>query len=271
MSIRETTVKLVPNKDEFDEWKRFIPLLYWLPKYDVSNALFEDVITGLTLGIMSIPQSMAYAQIAGVNPISGIYVTLFAPFVYAIFGTSSQLHVSSIAITCIMSADAVNKQLNDTHIFTIHNQQEYNYIFVSLTAMIAFQVGIIQFILGIINAGVIANLLSHSVIIGFMGSASLIIAMSQINSLLRIQLIDASFFEMLYDFIVYRFKDRHTPSMILSIFCISILLFIKIIKKKYNRNKYIRYIPSTLIIVIIGTLISYFIRDHYRFSIIGKL
>ena len=260
-------IKLLPTKEEDDKWKRYIPILYWLPKYNINNGLFEDIITGLTLGVMSIPQSMAYSSLAGLDPISGIYVTLFAPLIYAIFGTSSQLHVSSIAITSIMSAEAVRYELRDKNeIFNI------NEIYYSLTAMIAFQVGLIEFIFGILNFGVIANMLSHSVIIGFMCSASLIITMSQINDLLRIQLKGNSFFEMIWNLFKYQIYKIHIPSMILSIFCIIILLIIKIIKKKYKKkNKYIRYIPSALIIVIFGTIISYTTRNLYKFKIIGNL
>ena len=119
---------------------------------------------------------MAYATLAGVSPINGIYVTLFAPFIYAIFGTSSQLHVSSIAITSIMSADAIRQNLHKCDTYP-NDPKEYSITFLSLSAVIAFQVGIIQFLLGILNGGVIANLLSHSVIVGFMSAAALIIGM----------------------------------------------------------------------------------------------
>eukprot|EP01083_Nonionella_stella_P005672 16382_1 len=91
------------------------------------------------------------------------------------------------------------------------------------------------------------------------------------KSLLRIELQEESFFEMLWDLLMYQAPNTHIPSMLLSLFCIKILLVIKLLKRKYRLNRYIRYIPSALVIVVIGTGVSYYTRGAYHFSIIGVL
>ena len=98
MTTFEEEFRLIPKKRDPDDWKLHIPILYWLPKYQC-DLFWPDLIAGLTLGVMSVPQSMALAALAGVNEVQGLYVGMLGPMIYSIFGTSGQLQFSSIAIT----------------------------------------------------------------------------------------------------------------------------------------------------------------------------
>lgn len=76
----------------------FVPILYWLPRYNLKENLVNDVIAGVTCGIMAVPQGMAYASLAGVEPIYGLYSSFFAPFFYLFFGTSRHVAVGLLSI-----------------------------------------------------------------------------------------------------------------------------------------------------------------------------
>eukprot|EP01083_Nonionella_stella_P239504 838180_1 len=230
MATVDDPFQLIPNKNDIDDWKMHIPILYWLPKYK-SHLLIPDLVAAITVGVMSIPQSMALAALAGVNEVHGLYVAMLGPLIYSIFGTSAQLQVSAIAITSIMSAEAIRTQLHN-----VVDAEDYMMHFMSLSAMLAFQVGATQFCLGLLDAGLLANMLSHSVIVGFMAAASLIITMTQMKGLLNISLHEGTFFVMLVDLIA-NISQLDLPTLILSTICIAVLLLpsikifeIKIIK-----------------------------------------
>ena len=102
MATVESEFVLIPRKKDPDDWKQHIPMLYWLPRYKY-ELFWPDVIGGLTLGVMSVPQSMALAALAGVTEVHGLYVGMLGPMIYSIFGTSGQLQFSTIAITFSIS------------------------------------------------------------------------------------------------------------------------------------------------------------------------
>ena len=95
---QENAVQLIPSSSAMDDWKVHIPILFWLPKYKAS-LLLQDALAGLTVGIMSIPQGMALAALAGVNEVHGLYVAMLAPIVYCVLGTSG---IASVAL-CMFS------------------------------------------------------------------------------------------------------------------------------------------------------------------------
>ena len=103
-------VQLIPNCNDHDDWKVHIPILFWLPKYK-SSLFWQDFLAGITVGIMSIPQGMALAGLAGLNEVHGLYVAMLAPVVYCLLGTSGQLQVTVIAITLSPYLDCMHSKL----------------------------------------------------------------------------------------------------------------------------------------------------------------
>ena len=142
---------------------RFIPALEWGPKYDRS-LLSGDLNAGLTVGVMLIPQGLAYALIAGLPPIYGLYAALVPIIVYAFFGTSGQLAVGPVAMVSLLVATGVS-ELAPT------GSDDY----VTLALLLALMVGVIQLALGLLRFGFITNFLSHPVLSGFTSAAALII------------------------------------------------------------------------------------------------
>lgn len=156
--------------------KQFIPILGWLPSYKGAQ-LKGDLSAGLTVGVMLIPQGMAYAMIAGMPPIYGLYASTIPLILYALFGTSRQLAVGPVAMVSLLTAAGIG---------AIAEAGTETYI--ALAIALALFVGLIQFFLGAFRLGFLVNFLSHPVVSGFTSAAALIIGLSQLKHLLGIGL-----------------------------------------------------------------------------------
>ncbi|MBT8260933.1 MAG: solute carrier family 26 protein, partial [Bacteroidia bacterium] len=156
--------------------KPFIPILEWLPNYN-KKWLKGDLSAGLTVGVMLIPQGMAYASIAGLPAVYGLYASIIPILIYAIFGTSRQLAVGPVAMVSLLTATAIGA-------FQDLSLTEY----ISYAILLALLVGIIQFLLGLFRLGFLVNFLSHPVVSGFTSAAALIIGLSQLKHLLGVDI-----------------------------------------------------------------------------------
>ena len=136
-------------------FKKYIPILSWLPNYK-KEALSGDLSAGLTVGVMLIPQGIAYAMIAGLPPIYGLYTAMTPQVIYAIFGTSRQLSVGPTAMDSLIVAAGI------TSIATVNPD---NYIAAAI--LLAFIMGLMQLAFGVCKLGFLVNFLSKPVISGF--------------------------------------------------------------------------------------------------------
>ncbi len=155
---------------------RYLPALTWLPSYGKAQ-LGGDLAAGLTVGVMLIPQGMAYALIAGIPPIYGLYASLTPLLVYALMGTSRQLAVGPVAMVSLLVAAGVTP---------LAGGDPTRYL--ALSIALALLVGLFQLTLGLVRFGFLANFLSHSVLTGFTAAAALIIGISQLKHLLGVDL-----------------------------------------------------------------------------------
>ncbi len=157
-------------------FKSILPILDWLPNYK-KEWLKGDVGAGLTVGVMLIPQGMAYASIAGLPAVYGLYASIVPIIIYALFGTSRQLAVGPVAMVSLLTATAIG---------SFEGISTSDYIFLAI--LLALLVGAIQFLLGVFRLGFLVNFLSHPVISGFTSAAALIIGLSQLKHLLGIDI-----------------------------------------------------------------------------------
>ncbi|MCS7035839.1 MAG: solute carrier family 26 protein [Saprospiraceae bacterium] len=155
-------------------WQRFLPFLAWLPHYPKSY-LRGDLTAGLTVGVMLVPQGMAYAMLAGMPPIYGLYAATVPLVLYALLGTSRQLAVGPVAMVSLLTATGVSTMAEV-------GSPEY----IGLVLALAFIVGAFQLALGVFRLGFMVNFLSHPVISGFTSAAAIVIALSQLKHLLGI-------------------------------------------------------------------------------------
>ena len=155
--------------------KRLFPILSWLPNYK-KGFLLGDLSAGLTVGVMLIPQSMAYAMIAGLPPVYGLYAALMPQLMYALMGTSPQLNVGPVAMDSLLVAAGLGA-------LSLTGVNEY----IAMALLLALFVGCIQLALGVLKMGFLVNFLSTPVISGFTSAAALIIGCSQLSHLLGIE------------------------------------------------------------------------------------
>ena len=157
-------------------FRTILPILDWLPNYR-KDWLKGDISAGLTVGVMLIPQGMAYASIAGLPAVYGLYASIVPILIYAFFGTSRQLAVGPVAMVSLLTATAIGS-------FEGLTSQEY----IAYAILLALLVGGIQFLLGLFRLGFLVNFLSHPVVSGFTSAAALIIGLSQLKYLLGVDI-----------------------------------------------------------------------------------
>ena len=139
----------------------------WFPQYN-KNLFGKDLMAGITVGIILIPQGMAYAMIAGLPPVYGLYASLFPVMVYALLGTSRQIAVGPVAMDSLLVAAGLG---------TLAISGVQNYILMAL--LLSFMVGAFQLIFGFLRMGFLVNFMSRPVISGFTSAAAVIIIFSQ--------------------------------------------------------------------------------------------
>lgn len=220
-----------------NEMKKYFPFLEWIRPYDKKN-LNGDLSAGLTVGVMLIPQGMAYAMLAGLPPIYGLYASTIPLFIYAILGTSRQLAVGPVAMVALLISSGVGA------IAPLGSEE-----FVSLAILLALMVGVIQFAMGALRLGFLVNFLSHPVISGFTSAAAIIIAFSQLKHLLGLNIPRGKVHETLIS-VVENIGEINQPTFFLGLGAIAILVAIK---KWYKR------LPGPILVVVLGTLAVYFL------------
>jgi len=217
--------------------KRLFPFIEWFKDYNL-DTLRADFIAGLTVALVLIPQSMAYAQLAGLPPYYGLYAAFLPPMVAALFGSSNQLATGPVAIVSIMTAATLEP------LATAGGEA-----YIAYAIFLALLVGIFQFSLGVLRLGVIVNFLSHPVVIGFTNAAAIIIATSQLSKMFGVSVDKAEHhYETIWRVLVAAWHFTHWPTFILGILAFAIMVILKKLNPK---------IPYVLAAVLITTIISW--------------
>jgi len=230
---------------------RIFPIKDSLKGYDQST-FKNDLIAGLTVAIMLVPQGMAYALLTGVPPIYGLYGGLIPLFLYALFGTSRQISIGPVAISSLLVLGGISK------LATPETPE-----FISLVITVGLLVGIAQTLLGFLRLGFLVNFLSHPVIIGFTAAAAIIIAISQLKDLLGFPIPRGlSTIEALQ----YAFEHIGATNWIAVAFCLGSIALMFIFRA-INKN-----IPGALIVVVLGTLLSWILDlNQYGLNIVATV
>lgn len=219
--------------------QKTFPILQWLPNYQRSQ-LNGDVFAGLTVGIMLIPQGMAYALIAGLPPVYGLYASIVPQVIYAIFGTSRQLSVAPVAMDSLLVASGVS-------VLATEGTDAY----IGFAILLAFFMGLFQLLLGVFRMGFITNLLSKPVISGFTSAAALIIGLNQLKYLLGTEITKSNrIYEVVWN-AIQKVDETHLLTLVIGIGGIVVIRLAKKIHKS---------IPGALVAVVIGTFIVYLLR-----------
>ena len=215
---------------------RYLPILKWLPNYQ-RLWLRTDLIAGLTIVALLIPEGMAYAQIAGVPPQTAFYAAPIGLLAFAIFGTSRQLVVAVSAVIATMSFATVS-------LLAAPNTTE----FILLTAALAMLAGLISILAGVLKLGRVAQFFSESVMVGFITGLALVIIVKQVPKLLGIESGGENFWERLYDIIIH-LPETHLATLITGVLCLVLLIALE---------HYFHKIPAALVVLVFGILFSVF-------------
>ena len=216
--------------------KRLFPILDWLPNYKKSM-LWGDAVSGITAGILAIAQGMAYAMIAGLPPVFGLYAALTPQIIYVLMGTSRQLSIGPVAMDSLIVAAGIG---------TLHIVGVDQYIAAAI--FLALFVGIIQVLLGTLKLGFLVNFLSKPVLNGFISATAIIIGFSQLKHLFRVDMMQTNKIQILLQELVSNISETHFLSFGLGFFGIVLIKVFQKINKK---------IPAILIVVSLGTLFIY--------------
>ncbi len=213
-----------------------LPFFSWFHKYSFNNFL-RDSIAGLTVASVLVPQSMAYALLANVPPIHGIYAASIPVIIASIFGSSRFLATGPVAMTALLSASVLS---------TVAVPESA--LWIELMALLAILVGIIRVTIGIFRLGFIVELISNSVVIGFTSAGALVIALSQFGHLLGFKTVQTTHIFLILVDIASKITNIHFYTFAVGMFA---FLIIKIASKISG------YIPGALLAVVITSFISY--------------
>ena len=231
--------------------KRLTLIPDWLKKYKQADFRF-DLVAGLTVGVMLIPQGMAYAMVAGLPPIYGLYASTFPAIVYAWFGTSKQLSVGPGALTALLTAAGIS-------LVAQGGTEDY----FAMVALLAFTVGVIQLLVGWAKLGFLVNFLSNPVILGFTSSAAIIIGLSQLKHFLGIQLVKTQHIQEIVVEIFQQISNVHWLTFAMGAAGLIVLLLMQ---------KYLAHIPGALVVVTLSILITWIFRlDLHGIKIVGQI
>ncbi len=229
---------------------RFLPILSWLPSYE-RVWLRGDVMAGLTVLALLIPEGMAYAEIAGMPPQTAFYAAPIGLLLYAIFGTSRQLVVAVSAAIATMSAAAIGP-------LAAAGSPEY----AVLTAGLACLAGLIAILAGLFKLGRIAAFFSESVLAGFVTGLALTIAIKQVPKLFGFESGSGNFWERLYDILIH-LEETHFLTLAIGLVSIALLLFLE---HRFHK------LPAALIVMILGITFSVlFSFEQLGVHVVGEI
>ncbi|MGB5237195.1 MAG: sulfate permease [Flavobacteriaceae bacterium] len=228
--------------------RRYLPFIQWFADYSIKD-IPKDILAGFTVGIVLIPQAMAYAMLAGLPPEFGLYASLIPLLIYVLLGTSGPLAIGPVAMDSLLVAIGLGAlALSDGE-------------YIAMAIFLALIVGVIQLLMGILRMGYLVNFISKPVISAFTSGAALIIMVSQLKYLLGIEMGRSSRFHELIWQAVQKASEINIVDLMIGIFGIILIAVLKRWKRRF---------PGILLAVVLGILTVYlFNLDNYNVNIVG--
>jgi MFS superfamily sulfate permease-like transporter len=227
-------------KDTLGQLANPFVLPEWLQELKNKDVLRADLIAGLTVALILIPQSMAYAQLAGLPAHYGLYASLLPPMIAAFFGSSRQLATGPVAMVSLMTAAALEPLASAG-----------GEGFVGYALLLSLMVGLFQLAMGMFRLGVLLNFLSHPVVLGFVNAAAIIIATSQLGKIFGVS---ADSGEHHHEFVVNTIRaaidHTHWPTLGMAVLAFGIMYGVK----RHNPR-----LPYVLIAVVVTTILAWLI------------
>ncbi|CAL8262148.1 unnamed protein product [Lota lota] len=262
----------------------FFPILKWLPRYQLRDWVLGDVMSGVIVGILLVPQSIAYSLLAGQDPIYGLYTSFFSSIIYAFLGTSRHISVGIFGVLCLLVGQVVDRELaaagylSDT-VGVIGG--DYNASAALLVAQgnsslgpacdkscyaivvgatVTFTAGVYQVLMGLLQVGFVSVYLSDSLLSGFATGASLTILTSQLKHLLGLRIPrPQGWFTLIKTWyaLLSNLGNTNVCDLVTSLVCLLVLVPSKELNDRF-KAKLKAPVPFELFVVVIATLASHF-------------
>lgn len=242
------------NKSFFEVLSVYFPFLKWIHKLKDPQVVKKDIIAGITVALVLVPQSMAYAWLAGLPIEIGLYTAFIPVIIAGLFGSSAQMSTGPITIVSLMTATALAP--------IAASWTEWYVIYAS---MLAFMTGIFYILLGLLRMWIIVEFLSHPVIIGFTNAVAILTIMSQASKLFWISVDKGSyFFEHIWNLIIAILSWVHFPTVLVWILSLLLLLWLAYFAPK---------VPRVLVLLFISISLSYYFgfEENYAWAIIHSI
>ncbi|XP_055574171.1 sulfate transporter-like [Falco cherrug] len=270
---------------------RLFPVLDWLPCYNVKTQLLGDVISGLLVGIVAVPQSISYSLLASQDPIYGIYTNFFCNIIYVAMATSRHNSVGSFGVLCLMIGQSVNRHLqqagysddnagslvvgNSTSSTNGTGACDRSCYAITVALSLSFLVGLYQILLGVLQLGFVAVYLSEPLLSGFVTGSSLTIITSQMKYLLGLKIPRhegvGSFILTWVDLFRY-IQNTNICDLVTSLVALAVIVPVKEVNERYKEKMKAPF-PIELLVVIVATVISYYcnFEERYKSAVCGEI
>lgn len=246
--------------------ERFIPAAQWLKKYSRED-MQHDTVAGLVFTILVIPQSLAYAMLAGLPAVTGLYASILPSIAYSLFGSSRTLAVGPVAITSIMTATIVAP-------FAAVGTEQY----VTVAMLLAFISGLFLIAMSVLRLGFLSNLLSFPVISGFISASAILIALGQLKHLLGIH----AGGDTIYPLVKSLLGNLHYTNLLtlaISVFAIVSLVllrryftpFLKLMGCSEKASKLLGKAGPILVVAAATSLVYFLSLDRMGVDIVGSV
>ncbi|XP_042480033.1 probable sulfate transporter 3.5 [Macadamia integrifolia] len=242
--------------------KYFIPVFQWLPNYNFRLFLY-DILAGITIASLAIPQGISYAKLANIPPIIGLYSSFVPPLVYSIFGSSRDLAVGTVAAASLLLASTLGDKVS---------AKDDPALYLRLIYTSTFFTGIFQAALGIFRLGILVDFLSHSTIIGFMGGTATIISLQQLKGMFGLTNFTSKtdLISVMYSVFSQR-KEWRWESAVVGICFLVFLLSTSGLKKKKPKLFWVSAV-APMVTLVVGCVFAYVVHgDRHGIQIVGHL
>ncbi|XP_063368854.1 prestin isoform X1 [Cydia amplana] len=265
-----------------------LPIIDWLPKYKIKEYAIGDLTAGATTAVMHIPQGMAYAMLAEVAPVAGLYMAFFPVLIYVLFGTSPHISLGTFAVACLMSGkvvstyarmpdiDNISNITNVTNVVTDSGNGSMEYTPEQVLSVVCLTVGIMQTCMWIFRLGAVSTLLSEPLVSGFTTGAAFIVIASQLKDLFGIRIPKLSGNHKVVLTVIEVCKalpNTNVAAVTISfLVCLVIALNNELFKPWVAKRSRVP-VPIELLAIVIGTLVTKFsvLKEKFGIALVGEI
>ncbi len=244
---------------------KIFPFLSWIHELKDPAILRADIVAGVTVALVLIPQSMAYATLAGLPEVYGLYIAFVPVFVAALWGSSRQLGTGPVAVVSTMVATMLTPVVIPM-LGSDFTQEEFLALYIPTAMFLTLLVGLVQLALGLMRLGAIVNFLSHPVIVGFTNAAAIFIGLTQISKIFGVEMPGGAsdhFLSVRVLGVLENLTETHFPTLLMGVSAFAIMILLKWFSPR---------VPGVLVAVVVTTIVSYQIGyEEMGGSVVGTI